>query len=239
MAVFHVNYRKPEMIKIETNRFQFSYADEEIIIHMKQDLADATMNVYCDSDHPVIDLSVWANRLSSIRKICTYVCIDYSHNIIGFENYPNLRSLNIRHRFNDKTYYDKAYRNLVSKYYTQSLNGIEYCENLESLTIDTNNISDLTPISKLSLIYLSIVCNPISSLAPVNFKTLKQLKIDVRQLDLIDDGCDLSTLECITVVKSFPETLEHPKVIEIMQKYPHLKCKYLIDGYVVKISASQ
>jgi Leucine-rich repeat (LRR) protein len=194
-------------------------------IHIEYNLDDITMNVTYDDYHPEIDLSVWADKLFHVKKLIVK-SPDFTpfsaHNVIGFENYPNLRMLDISHNIGARV-----------ENSTGSLNGIEFCQNLESLNISKNNISDLTPISNLNLEHLNIAGNPISSLTSINFKSLKYLEIDGRQLNLINDDCDLSKLEQIRVHHSIWKNSKPPKINEIMQKYPHLNQRKYYPNVIV------
>ncbi len=51
----------------------------------------------------------------------------------------------------------------------RDLTGIEYCQNLQSLNLDTNNISDITPLTTLlSLTSLNIENNDITDIEPLS-----------------------------------------------------------------------
>jgi hypothetical protein len=220
MSSITVYYENPEIIKVKPPKSilcnNIKLTNNTMCIEYKT--KEMSMTVRYNGTYPEIDLSVWAKHLSLVTKLYLYSNrLDGVHNVIGFENYPNLRKIDIENDIeNDIDYYADA---------TKNLNGIEFCQHLESLKISNNNISDLTPISNLNLIELWIINNPITTLIPVNFKSLKHLKIDIRQLELINDDCDLTNLNRLCII-GLPDIIsEHPKVIEIMQKYPHLKYK--------------
>jgi Leucine-rich repeat (LRR) protein len=224
MTSIIVHYENPQIIYakckkiIECNVSKFT----NNAIHMEFNLDHITMCVQYDNYYSEIDLAVWADKLFHVKKIVVkssdnLLGYGAAHNVTGFENYPNLRVLNIG---NGTRKIDA-----LTEYLTKSLNGLEFCHNLESLNIINNNISDLSPIINLNLISLEIAYNPISSLTPINFKTLKHLTIDLVQLDFLDDDCDLSALDKICIYRSYGEDTEPLKVIEIMQKYPHLNHK--------------
>jgi hypothetical protein len=221
ITVYYENPKTVDLVNTDFIKLSVPYSDRNNI-HIELILNDVEMFVEYEKTHPEIDLSVWASQLSQVKKLTINSIVHsdeyHVHNIIGFENYPNLRILDISNL--DRTNPPLLFHS------TKSLNGIEFCEHLHTLDISNNNISDLTPISNLKLIKLRITNNPIASLTPINFTSLKHFMIDINQLELLNDDCDLSTVNKIIISNTYEEHLNHPKIIEITQKYPQFEFRW-------------
>ncbi|WP_147401223.1 MucBP domain-containing protein, partial [Brochothrix thermosphacta] len=80
-----------------------------------------------------------------------------------------------------------------------SLEGLQYAKNLSSLDIATNEVSDLSPISGLTMISsLVISSNPVSDISPIsNLINLKTLYIEKTRVTNFDALNGLGSLESI------------------------------------------
>lgn len=170
----------------------------------------------------VIDLGVWASQFCWVRSIEVSPIHTYDHNparsyrIGGFENYPHLESLYMCFYRGEGEFHCS----------TDNLHGIEYCSNLKKLRIPGNQITDLTPISGLSIENLDVYSTPISSFRPINFECLKELIIDPSQLDLIREEYELSSLRILRVCSSSanfqemkPALMNHPTITRLVEEY--------------------
>lgn len=160
---------------------------------------------YCMVVHPnntrdsaTIDLSLWEDRLHWIPNIV--VEFDSGNprkvtgQVTGFEHYPCLKKMHMHALLLTNIGMPRDVDNT-----TTNLMGIEFCTELEHLSIAGHAVSDLSPITGLPLKELDICGNPISSFDPINFKTLRVFHIDSSHLDLFTDFHDLSRLGALYV----------------------------------------
>lgn len=68
-----------------------------------------------------------------------------------------------------------------------NLHGLEFCHLLRTLSIPTNDVSDLSPVQDHPLRILDISSNPINTLAGMNLAHLKILVIDQDQCQLLEN----------------------------------------------------
>lgn len=219
----------PERMYISDDSEDVSYEDidmsgDSLTVVKKYKRKSCWMDVVLDPDtfehNPVIDLSLWADKCCWMPRIRIEFTSEYdttlSGRVSGFENYVNLKVLLMSAR--------DGYENLAGRQdderRTSNLGGIEFCTELERLEMRGHNVSDLSPITGLPLKYLSICGNPISSLDPINFKTLEKLEIDSSHVDLFTEAHDLSTLKSLTVYRHPAYDIStHPWITSITEKF--------------------
>ena len=111
------------------------------------------------------------------------------------------------------------------------LTGFEFLHRLSVLDISNQMVSDLSPIKDLPLSVLEIYCCPITTMRDIPYSSLRQLSVDVDQLEiLMEENIDLpSTLEDIKILGP-RGVLDHPSVVRFLETYHFRHAPSSYDG---------